>query len=268
MPTKPILFQSTGRQSDKVFCLPNRAPEAASKIGELATNVRARARNVHITPGIAESSLISIVKFAEAGYTTIFTGNQVNIYDQHNTVITVLQVAIICSWCEPNGLYRIPIIPVVHNNNTDTVLVKQPPSKFLPACPPPEEAVVNVYELKTQPELVQYIHAPAGFPTKPTWYNAVKNKQFVSWPDLTPEAVARHFPNSKKTIKGHPQKAKSGQRLNKCKPSWDDNLVSEHIPATVTSPQKAPRALPESSQRAPRELPESSHLETLVKYLS
>jgi len=28
------------------------------------------------------------------------------------------------------------------------------PSKYLPARPPPEDAVFNVYKLKTQPELV------------------------------------------------------------------------------------------------------------------
>jgi hypothetical protein len=92
------------------------------------------------------------------------------------------------------------------------VLAKQPPIKFLPARPLPEEAVFNVYKLKMQPELVQYLHAPAGFPTKPTWYNTVKNKQFDAlWPGLTPKAMAKHFPKSKEMIKGHAQKAKSGQ---------------------------------------------------------
>ncbi len=137
-------------------------------------------RDVHITLGMAESSLISTVEFGEAGYTTIFTSNQVNIYDQHNIVISVLQAVIIRGWCEPNGLYRIPLIPIVCNNNTNTVLNKQPSSEFLPARPPPEEAVCNVYKLKTQPELVQYLHATTGFPTKLIWYNAVKNKQFAS----------------------------------------------------------------------------------------
>ena len=38
-------------------------------------------------------------------------------------------------------------------------------------------AIHNVYELKTQPELVRYYHAAAGFPTKPLWLKAIKNKQ-------------------------------------------------------------------------------------------
>jgi hypothetical protein len=59
-------------------------------------------------------------------------------------------------------------------------------SDSLPARPPPQEAVFNVYELKTQPELVRYLHASAGFPTKPTWLRAVRNRQYASWPGLTP----------------------------------------------------------------------------------
>jgi len=34
-----------------------------------------------------------------------------------------------------------------------------------------------VYELKPQPELVRYYHAAAGFPTKPSWLKAIKNKK-------------------------------------------------------------------------------------------
>ncbi len=40
--------------------------------------------------------------------------------------------------------------------------------------------------------------------------------------------MAKHFTKSKKTIKGHAQKAKSGQQSTKRKPSCDDNLVSKH----------------------------------------
>jgi hypothetical protein len=117
-------------------------------------------------------SLMSTAKFSDAGYTTIFEGDQVNIYNQHDTIITVSRAAIIRGWREPgtNDLFWIPLVPVVRNNNTETILVKRPPSEY-----PPQEAVFNVYELKTQPELVRYLHASAGFPTKPTWLRAVPN---------------------------------------------------------------------------------------------
>ena len=104
---------------------------------------------------------------------------------------------------------------MVRNNNTDTVIVSRPPTEFLPERPPPIDAIHNVYELKTQPELVRYYHAAAGFPTKPTWIRAIKNNQYASWPGLTVDIVARHYPDSEETPKGHGRKAPSGQRSTK-----------------------------------------------------
>ena len=70
----------------KYSFLPNGATEEAREIGKLATNVHTLGRDVHITPSITKTSLMSTAKFANAGYTTIFDGDQVNIYDQqHDT---------------------------------------------------------------------------------------------------------------------------------------------------------------------------------------
>jgi hypothetical protein len=103
----------------------------------------------------------------------------------------------------------------MRNPNTDTVLVNKPPTEYLPDRPPPIDAVHNVYELKTQPELIRYLHAAAGYPTKPTWLAAIKNKQFASWPGLTVKAVAKHYPESEETMKGHGRKGRSGLRSTK-----------------------------------------------------
>ncbi len=85
-------------------------------------------------------------------------------------------------WDAATKLWRIPLVAVVRNSNIDTVIMNWPPTEFLPKCPPPTstDALHNVYELKTQPELVRYYHAAAGFPTKPTWVKAINNKQFAS----------------------------------------------------------------------------------------
>jgi hypothetical protein len=104
---------------------------------------------------------------------------------------------------------------MVRNNSTDTVVVNRPPTKFLPERPPPTEAIFNAYELKTQPELVRYHHASAGFPTKPTRLAAIKNKHYASWPGLTAEGVRCHFPDSEETHKGHGRKTPSGLRSTK-----------------------------------------------------
>ncbi len=160
--------------------------------------------------GITKNSLLSTSKFAAANYITIFDKEEVNIYDVNDMIIAVTRGAVLHVFrCPMSGMWRIPLIDLVRNNNTKTVIVNCPPSEFLPACPPPTKAIHNIYELKTQPKLVHYYHAAAGFPTKPTWLKAIKNKQFASWPGLTVDVVNCHYPDSDETPKGHGRKAPS-----------------------------------------------------------
>ena len=109
-------------------------------------------------PDICKNSLISTTKFAKAGYITVFDDKEVNVYDTQNTKVIVTWQAIIKRWFDKNAnLWQIPLVPIVLNNNIGTVLVKKTPTEFLPDRPPPAEAIHNVYELKTQPELVRYL---------------------------------------------------------------------------------------------------------------
>ena len=89
--------------------------------------------------------------------------------------------------------------------------------EFLPDQPLPTEAIHNVYELKTQPKLVRYHHAVAGYPTEPTCIKAITNKQFASWPGLTVEAVRIYYPELEETHKGHGRRTRIGLRWTKKK---------------------------------------------------
>jgi hypothetical protein len=125
----------------------------------------------------------------------------------NNTIITVTKGAILHSWGDPDiNLWKIPLVNMVRNNNTDTIIVNPPPTEYLPEQPPPSKAIHNVYELKTQPKLVRYHHASAGFSTKPTWLEAIKNKRFALWLGLTLKAARKYFPDSDETHNGHGRK--------------------------------------------------------------
>ena len=64
----------------------------------------------------------------------------------------MLQGAILRGWFDKiANLWQIPIIPIVLNNNTDTVLVNKLPTEFFPDCMLVIEALHNVYKLKMQP---------------------------------------------------------------------------------------------------------------------
>jgi hypothetical protein len=196
-------------------------------------DVRAPANELHITPGVSQHSLLITGKFADANYITVFDKEMVNVYNANNTIFAISRGAILHGFRDPVlSLYRIPLVDMVWNNNTDTIIVNRPPTEYLPNRPPPGKAVYNVYKLKTQPELVGYHHASAGFPTKPTWLAAIKNKHFTSWPGLTLDAARKHFPNSEEMHKGHGRKTPSGLRSTKTKQGplfddCDDALVDE-----------------------------------------
>ncbi len=105
----------------------------------------------------------------------VFNDKEVNVYNASNTKVIVTSQAIWRGWLDKDAnLYCIPLVPIVFNNNTKTVLVCKPLTKFLPDRPPPTKATHNVYKLKMQPELVWYLHAVAGFQIKPTWIAAIK----------------------------------------------------------------------------------------------
>jgi hypothetical protein len=191
------------------------------------------ATSADIVQGIEHDSLLSIPKFASANYIAIFDKDKINIYDANNTKVTVSCSAILCGWqYKDTNLWHVPLLPTILNNNTDTVLCDRPPTEFLPDRPPPTEAIHSVYELKTQPKFVCYNHAAAGFSTKPTWLKAIKNKQFVSWPDLMANAVDKHYPKSEKTHKGHGRKRCRGLWSIKIMLTSNDNNKDDKTRAT------------------------------------
>ena len=127
---------------------------------------------------------------ADAGYITVFDQEHVKIYDTNNTQLIAMRAAVINGWRDiSTGMWKVALLPT-----------NQPTRK------PPTEALHNVYELKTQPELIRCLHAAAGYPTKSTWVKAIKNNQYASWPGLTMDAVTKHFPESDETHKGHGRK--------------------------------------------------------------
>jgi hypothetical protein len=173
--TKVDPSHCTGEPSDKRFILPSGDVIQATEIAEYPFNIRAPANELHITPGVSQHSLLSTGKYADANYITVFDKDTVNVDDANETIITVTKDAILQGWRDTDSkLWRIPLVDVVQNVNTDTIVVNRPPTEFLTDRPPTEEAIHNVYELKTSPELVRYLHAAAGFPTKPQWITAIK----------------------------------------------------------------------------------------------
>ena len=75
----------------KVFQMPFGHSTNATAEAQLHTEVREQARTVDIVPVLKHNLLLSISKFVEANYITVFTAYKVQIFDGEKATITKLQ---------------------------------------------------------------------------------------------------------------------------------------------------------------------------------
>lgn len=81
----------------------------ASKMAKLLHDVQELAKTVELVPAMKQDMLISVGKFADAGYVTIFDGKEVNIYDGLRANLKIHKEAVDKGSRDPaTGLYRIP----------------------------------------------------------------------------------------------------------------------------------------------------------------
>jgi hypothetical protein len=119
--------RATGKPSTTVFHLPNGAIAPATTRNKLLHNLREPARSVNIVPALVKNSLLSTNKFTEAGHTVIYDKDEVNFYDARTTKIMVSEEAILTGWrCPHQKMWRVPLIPIVTNLNTDMLLLDHP----------------------------------------------------------------------------------------------------------------------------------------------
>jgi hypothetical protein len=67
----------------------------------------------------------------------------------------------------------------------------------------PPKSVNVIFDLPSARKTVLWCHASAGFPTKATFIDAVRNGNYSTWPKLTVTLINKYFPDSTETIKGH-----------------------------------------------------------------
>ena len=78
-----------------------------------------------------------------------------------------------------------------------------------------KEVALNVYDLPSTKEVVRFLHAALGFPTKETMLTAARHVNLVTFPGLSITNINKHFPESDETQKEHMQQARQGVRSTK-----------------------------------------------------
>ena len=211
---------STGRVSTKSFEVPTGQVAKAGEERMLPHNLREPANICHEVPAMQQDTLLSVPKLVDAGYTPLLTKDGIEVYNTSDIKFVVSRDAVLRGWREESGLWRIPLEEEitqtnVQNTNTQTVVTCKAPTELLRKAKNNEEFMCNLYELRKQPEIVRFLHAAAGFPTKRTWLKAIRKGFYSSWPGLTAKTVEKYFPESEETQKGHMRSIKAGIRSTK-----------------------------------------------------
>ncbi len=162
--------EDTGELSKKTFMFPDKHTNKATKKMHLKHKLCPAAREMNIVPGL-NSTLVSIPKLADAGYTTVFSKKGAAIYDDYTTTITANKPPVLeVNRCNLTGLLKLP------HHAEETAANKEPPHN---------EAINLIFDLPSAHQDFLWYHVAAGFPVKETFIRAIHNGNYVTWPKLT-----------------------------------------------------------------------------------
>ena len=205
--------------SDKKFLNANGSVSSAGKKARLRWEMREPATEGNMVPDLAMNTLVSAGKVADANYISVFTKDEVKIFDAEAAKFEATGKVVMTGWrCPETKLWRVPLQPDWENPNTETALMSQEATEIIMSKRDkfhPDEFVNSVYELPNTEQVVAWYHAAAGYPTKATWLKAINAGFYATWPLLTAKAVRKHFPEHTETDKGHMKRVKSGVRSTK-----------------------------------------------------
>jgi hypothetical protein len=180
-------FEDTGELSKKTFMFLDKCTNKATKKMLLKHKLCPAAREMNIVPGL-HSTLVSVPKLADAGYTTVFSRKGVAIYDDHTTTTTADKPPILeANRCDLTGLWKLPLHPEGIAANRE---------------PPYNEAINVIFDFPSACQNFLWYHAAAGFPLKETFIRAVCNGNYATWTKLTIQLIHKYMPDLDETAKG------------------------------------------------------------------
>jgi hypothetical protein len=195
-------FEDTGKLSKKTFMFLDKHTNKATKKMHLKHKLCPTAREMNIVPGL-HSTLVSIPKLADAGYTTVFSKEGAAIYDNYTTTITADKPPVLeADRCDLTGLWKLPLHTEETATNKDH---------------PHNEAINVIFDIPSSHQNCLWYHAVAGFPPKETFIRAVRNGNYATWPKLTVQLIHKYMPDSDETAKGHLKGQRQGIQSTKNK---------------------------------------------------
>jgi hypothetical protein len=139
--------------------------------------LNATSSKAHVSPGMANYSLLSVGQLWDEGYIVTFKQASVTICNSEKSQILNGPRDL------DTGLWRINLKQT--NNHI------------------PEPIENHVYELRNTGALVHYLHKALFSPTKSAMLQAVNDGHLVTWPGLTEDAINKHLKLTPAMAMGH-----------------------------------------------------------------
>jgi hypothetical protein len=137
-----------------MFMFLDKRTNKATKEISLKHKLCPAARETNIVPGL-HSTLVSVPKLVDAGYTTVFSKKGAAVYDDHTTTITANKPSIPeADRCDLTGLWKLPLHPEGIAANGE---------------PPHNEAINIIFGLPSSHQNFLWYHVAARFPPKETF---------------------------------------------------------------------------------------------------
>jgi hypothetical protein len=153
------------------------------------------------------STLISILKMADADYIAVFDKIEARIYYATTTIVSASKDPILVApRCRDTGLWKF--------KQDYEVLGREYPEQFIAGV---DEANA-IFDLPNNQQSLLYHHALAGFPLKETFLAAVRVGNYATWPGLTTADYHPHpqaFPQFGQNTKGPHERAAKGSPVKK-----------------------------------------------------
>jgi hypothetical protein len=160
----------------------------------------------HVSPVMANHSLLSVGKLCNEGYSVTFKIVAVTIYNPQD--VQSLRGARDLN----TGLWQINLRKEHQHHQQHS-----------------HEVENNVYELRNKGALVNYLQKAMCSPTKPALLQAVKNGHLITWPGLTEQTINKHLKLTPVTAMGH-----LNQRRQNIRSSSKTSITSDTEDESVT----------------------------------
>ncbi len=131
---------------------------------------------------------------------------------------------IVAPRCKDTGLWKMEL------DLDFKILGQEHPEQFVAGV---DEANA-IFNLPNTCQSLMYFHAMVGFPVKETFLDAVRARNYATWPGLMTTLTAKQFPDSDETQKGHMKGQRKGVRSTRVKPAYEIKIK----PGTKDPPPK------------------------------